>query len=271
MAWWDNLAARLRAIFGSVPGGFDWETAGPSDDEHPIVRASEQAWSDHGPTFVDGWWTGADRKPAHAKRIGPAIVPRAIVVHTTDTLNAFDAIVKSWTTTPGAGNAAHFMIGRTSGEGVVQFAPITRNANHAGGHVHGNFQSASTGLIHPNTVSVGIELEAGGRLKRAGSTWVHPDTKKVVPDANVYVDARGVGWHVVTDYQLAVLDSLLDGLWMQLQRRKLVAVPDDDYAKNGVPWAGMPGELVGHVTLDPINKTDPGPQVLQHLRSLVLG
>lgn len=48
---------------------------------------------------------------------------------------------------------------------MVQFAPITRNANHAGGKTHGWWYTRAGGrgrLIHPNTVAVGIELDNAG-------------------------------------------------------------------------------------------------------------
>lgn len=44
-------------------------------------------------------------------------------------------------------------------------------------------------------------------------------------------------------------------------------MPTGGYKKNMVPWADSGGHIyprntVGHVTLDPVRKTDPGPQVV---------
>ncbi len=270
MAWWSDLAAKLKVIFSAVPGGFDWETAGPEEDEHPLVPIGPYVQAAHGPAFVDGWWDLAQRRPAHEGRIGRTIVPSCVVVHTTDTYGGFDAMVKSWTTAPGAGNAAHFMIGRGPSDGVVQFAPIVRNANHAGGKVHGNFKGAKGGLVHPNTCSVGIEMVAAGRLTLTDGVWVHKESGHIVSKDEVFVDEKGHGWQVVTDYQLRMLDMLLTDLEDQLQPFDGVqAIPDMDYAKAGVSYyAPFPdSRIVGHVTLDPVNRCDPGPQVMAHLKA----
>lgn len=56
-----------------------------------------------------GWWLQARQMPAHRGRIGAAIIPKAVVVHTTDMApGTFGALVRGWQKRPGAGNAAHF-------------------------------------------------------------------------------------------------------------------------------------------------------------------
>lgn len=49
--------------------------------------------------------------------------------------------------------------------------------------------------------------------------------------------------------------------------RPAVVRPNGDYKANGVPWAKMEGAIVGHATLDPTNKTDPGPFVTAWLKA----
>lgn len=211
--------------------------------------------------------------PAHPARVGGPIQPYAVVVHTTDTIDGKGAIEHSWTTTSGNGACAHFIIGR-QGQ-LTQFIPINRNGNHAGGPIHGNWSMAGK-TIHPNLVSVGIEIESGGYLgRRQGSGWVHPDTRRVLPDEDVYIDPRGIGWQRIPDLALSTLARLLDALDLALGpypgdgnsafTSLATVVPDGDYKANQAdgygptktPW------LVGHVTLDPVNKTDPGWQGME--------
>lgn len=232
-------------------------------------------------TFAGFWYSAARKVPAHPGRVGGVIVPRAIVVHTTDCMpGSFNGIVQRWSTEAGEQCAAHFIIGRSEIDGVVQFAPINKNANHAGGSrkvngklmpFHGNFVVGGV-VIHPNTMTVGIELDCAGYLgrRKAGvDSYIHADSGSPVPAYDVQVDARGIGWHRVTDYQYAQLDLLLrdlESVLLPLSVDTTIA-PNGAYAGNGVPWAAMPtARVVGHVTLDPNNKTDPGPFVLDWMR-----
>lgn len=274
----NDLVSKLRDIFrakGLDPdlSGFkdNWKVAGPDEDEHPAVGAIDYMKTSGAPTFNSGWWQGARITAAYQGRIGGTIVPRSVVVHTTDTMpGGFNAIVKSWTTTLGVGCCAHFMIGRDEKDGVVQFVPIVRNGNHAGGPIHGNFKLNTGALVHPNLWTVGIELDAGGLCRRVGNTVVHPDTKRVLASNEVYWGSSGKPWHVVTDYQLNVLDTLLRDLKAALKPMDsgVTIAPDGSYAENGVPWAApWRNDIVGHVTLDPVNKTDPGEQVIQWLKN----
>lgn len=266
----------------------DWpDTVGPPDDEMPPAKATDvvnaregnsiaaPAWNPSD-LWVAGWYAPALKLRAHPGRVGNTIVPRAVVLHTTDTMpGGFAAIARSWTSKAGAGNGAHFMIGRDEKDGVVQFVPITKNANHAGGKPCGMFQVPGGGLVHPNASCIGIELDAGGSLGKPGPDGVyrHPDTGRVVAAADVFVDTRGRGWHRVTAYQLDQLQKLLKAIQFVLKPfpASTVVKPTGNYKQHVVPWADSGGALyplncVGHVTLDPVRKTDPGPQVMGWLK-----
>jgi hypothetical protein len=177
----ENIFNAIRRLLGRLP---ESDTTGPDSAEHPVAPLeSVQAanWGEaHGLgylTWDNGWWRSARRTPAHEGRLGKTIVPRAAVVHTTDMQpGTFKTIVRSWTTrggVQGAYHCAHFLIGRTPEDGVVQFAQITRNANHAGGPGPGYFLvKDSRGLaqkVHPNTVAVGIELDCAEVRRQEGS------------------------------------------------------------------------------------------------------
>lgn len=239
-------------------------------------------------TVVNGWYFGQDsrRVDAHAGRVGGTIDPEVVVVHTTDCMpGSMCAIVKSWSTVAGNGACAHFVIGRSAVDGVVQLIPTNRNGNHAGGSPkHGWYQvpkgpggTASGPMqIHPNTIAIGIELDCAGYLGRpvrvlsTGPMWIHPDTRREVAAADVDVDGRGTGWHRVTTYQLDALGKLIDELRhsMRVPRPGLTVAPNGDYKENGVPWAAATqAGVVGHATLDPTNKTDPGPFVMDWIRA----
>lgn len=268
MSFWDNILEIIAPVRAATVDAVNVPTAGTSTERPKlaaVVAAAEEAKS----YFVDGKWSAvAPFKAAHPGRVGTTIVPRTLIVHTTDTYpGGYNAVVKSWTTAPGAGNGAHFLVGRDSVSGVTQFVSIFRNANHAGGKDCGGFKLPVGAVVHPNSCSVGVELDNAGRLVKAGADWVHPDTKKKIPMADVFVDSRGHGWHRVTDYQIGVLRVL----WHDL-KPVLLANPwpagttvshVGGYTENGVPWAAVTNPiLVGHCTTNPIQKTDPGPQVM---------
>ena len=226
------------------------------------------------------WWSRAIRKPAHRGRVGPAIKPWAIVLHTTDMLpGTFNAIVKSWTTTAGAGQCANFLIGRTPEQGVVQFVPIDRNSNHAGGskEVDGKRVPCHGWLIvdgkrvHPNSVSVSIEIHNAGQLRLVDGKWRSWDYDHKQPQgdpfdpADVEVDAHRPtrGWHKLTLYQHNTLTALLADL-----EAVLAPMPANVTIESNGPqtnqWAKVQScRIVGHVTLDPERKTDPGPEVMR--------
>lgn len=265
--------------------------AEPPRVEHPapaVIEVKEPA-KPQGHSFVEGWYTGARKFPANPGRIGGEIEAKSAVVHTTDCLpGTMPGIVQRWTEKAGA--CAHFCLGRRAATlaelasekwpsaGLVQMVPINRNGNHAGAGLlngvplpHGWYVDTKGGKqFHPNAVSVGIEIDCAGSLQKSHGVWIHRDTQRPMPDqTDVYIDERGKGWHTVTPYQFQVLGELLDALDATMPRFKTVdgIKPNGGYQANGVTWGAMPGvRFVGHVTLDPYRKNDPGPQVMAWLR-----
>lgn len=259
----EQVIARIAAI-----GAFG--TAGPAD--HPadvvdVVHAPAPRW-DH------GWWAGAIRKPAHAGRVGGAINPWAVVVHTTDMLpEEWAALVHAWTDKAADGACAHFLIGRTEQEGVVQFVPINRNGNHAGGPGHGVFDTESARDVHPNLVTVGIELHCAGGVRLVSGQWRLVEDGvahgQPLPASDVIPDPHrpGRGWHVVTDYQRFRLAALLGEL--ELVLGPLPAGASSRSIGEQVPSWGVPktARTVGHVSLDPAHRADPWPPTMDWLRA----
>lgn len=257
----DVMATLARGLgFSSSAPKVDHDHTGPTVETPPTL-----------PSFgmISPLYNLAKYTPAHRGRVGDKILPSVLQIHTTDTYpGGFDAIVRSWTTTPGAGNGAHFLIGRNADDGVVQFVSRFRNANHAGGPNCGGFRAPDGRVFHPNTVAVGVELDNAGRLVSKGSDWVHPDTKKKIPPADVFVDTAGHGWHRVTEYQMGELRKLKAALPLATLPAGTVVVHSGTYIENGVPWAGAKNpQYVGHCTTNPIQKTDPGPQVMAEINS----
>ncbi len=237
---------------------------------------------------ADGWYSGARRFQMHERRIGPEITLRGSVVHTTDMRpGTMAGLVRRWTETQGERNGATFIIGRRAPTpeelatekwpscGVVQLAPVNRNTGHAGGQVdgrpsHGWIRLSDGKLVHPNSAYAGIELDGAGALRKQVTKYEHASSGTMFDAADVFVDERGRAWHVITDYQFEQLGLLLDAI-------NAIArpFPDDarvqsngSYQRNMVTWAALPGTReVGHVTLDPTRKTDPGPQVVEWMRA----
>ena len=225
-------------------------------------------------TWADGRYSLARRVDAYVDRIGAPIVPWAVVVHTTDMLpDEFTALLRSWRTTPGRGDCAHFVIGRDAMEGVIQLAPITRNANHAGGPHHGVFVDAGGTQYHPNTCAVGIELHCAGGVQRIGGAWRLVEDGRPrgapLPDLDVIPDpARpGRGWHKVTDYQYQQLDQLLHELeYDGLAKAPLGAVARSTY-ETPPAWGVGNGRIVGHVSLDARSRSDPWAPTMEWIRA----
>lgn len=241
----------------------------------PVAPAPVASFDD------DGWYVDAIRCPTPL-RMGGAIDPKGATVHTTDCMpGSMQNILRRWATTKDTGAGAHFFIGRRAptldelyaeypATGVVQLIPIKRNGNHAGGPngLHGWVQTPK-GKLHPNLVYVGIEIDCGGKLRQMQTVVRHMDSGKVVDEADVYRDERGRPWHRVTDYQFEQLGKLLDALDAVMHELPAGSklVPNGSYQLNGCTWAALPGtRFVTHVALDPIRKTDPGPQVTAWLR-----
>lgn len=226
------------------------------------------------PSWLHGWWQEARIIPAHPGRIGGPISPFAIVDHTTDMLpDEWDVLLRTIGVTPGKGNAFHFVIGRNAAEGVVQCVPIDRNANHAGGPEHGEYQDRDA-RHHPNLVAVGIEIHCAGGVRQVEDRWRLVEDGKAhglpIPDSDVIPDPLrpGRGWHRVTDYQYerlgrlhADLEHVLAPMPPGLTARSLYEAPPS--------WAvTLSARIVGHVNLDAKNRSDPWPQTLRWLRGL---
>jgi len=206
-------------------------------------------------------YSGAQFHPG-ARRVGPAIHrPFAVVVHTTDMLpKSFGNLIKAQMNSPGP--TAHVFIGRDETQGVHQIVPFNRNGEHAGGEVHGWWRDATGRRYHPNECSIGIEVHSGGLLKIAGGRFIHDDTGTVISPLDVVLDRKRRSWHFITEYSKTQLRLLLSDLrnYVATPPNGLELLPNATYASQGVAGSAesVRKTLVGHWTLDPINKTDPG-------------
>lgn len=223
--------------------------------------------------FNQGILDAAAHRPAHPGRIGGPITPCAITVHTTDMPpEDFGALVASWQEHPAAGDCAHFVIGRTPADGLVQMVPISHNANHAGGPRHGWFVDAKGNQWHPNELSVGIEIHCAGRVRK-NSFWRCVDgstlTGAAIPASDVISDPEhpGYGWHCVTDWQYQQLEALITALF-----GVMAPVPTGLHAvspsQTPAPWAVLAGRVCGHCSLDFAEREDPHQPTMQWLRAL---
>lgn len=228
--------------------------------------------------IVDGKYLGARYVEMHKGRIGGAINPRAIVVHSTDMApSTFDALIKSWTTQPGKGNGAHFLIGRDERQGVVQFCSIARNANHAGGPSAGAFVDGQK-RYHPNRYSVGIEVHNAGLLRQIEGQWRQAERVdgKLVAVGPAYsssevevpspIRAPKIGYHLPTAWQITELRKLIAAL-----DATLAPAPENLIAGQSVgkvqPWAYCAdARVVFHASLDPTRKGDPWPVIARMVR-----
>lgn len=247
----------------------DRDTAGPESTPGvvDIVSPPHSRW-------VAGWWSDAQKRPAHPGRIGGPISAFASVVHTTDMLeDEFDALLDATAKRKGAGNAYHFLIGRSAAQGVVQVCPIDRNANHAGGPSRGSFVTPKGKTYHPNLVAVGIEIHCAGGVRKVEDRWRLVESGKAhgqpIPDDDVIPDPNrpGRGWHRVTDYQygrlsalLKDLDAIMPPMPFGLVARSTSQTPEQ--------WA-LPrdGRVVGHCSLDYARRADPWPPTMEWLRN----
>jgi len=273
-SWLQQLIAAVLRFFSpasSERNAGEWKTVGPDKGEYPVVTAGDVAHvaeKVNSGEFKEGKWSLATYKEMFAGRIGRAIVPRTLVVHTTDMQpGTFNALVRNWTSQLGRGNGAHFLIGKSeAGGGVIQFAPIHRNGNHAGGSNCG-----SIGELNPNVCSVGVEIDNAGKLtKNKAGQWTHKESGHVFAPEDVFIDAKGHGWEKVTPYQLQMLERLWTALKPTLKpwSADSIVKPNGSYADNGCLWAKpVKPSLIGHASTNPINKTDPGPQVMEVINS----
>lgn len=251
------------------------------------------------PTGPRGWLEGSvvTRQAAlHPGRVGGAIDPWSVVVHTTDMHpDSFEALVRKSQRDAGGGSGWHFLIGRTSSEGVVQSCSIYQNANHAGGGVDPKTGTARLhGWIkfvagdrphHPNRVAVGIEVHCAGQLAKVAGQYRTVDraTGKPfgapIPAIDVDVGIGGRCWHRPTPWQVSTLHRLLDDLAVVMSNRAgisseiLRAEPNGEVprwvhdVRSSTRFSGEHRQppVFGHVDLDPARKTDPGPELVRQL------
>lgn len=267
-----NSVADLLGGAGRLP---ELEDVAGGDDE---IEAESPDWD-------GGWYLGARRAPAHPGRVGRAIKPWLVVVHTTDMLpGTFNALLRKRAGERGKGNGEHFALGIDPGQGLVQEVPVDRNGNHAGGPdgKHGVIVAAGRRL-HPNTLSIGIEVHNAGALRLVAGEWrtgsrdddgVWRPSGAPVPGNQVESDpARdGRGWHLPSLWQLEQLEQLL----LAFGDCPVMVPPPASWMidPNGTPQGYAPHvvirgvPVVGHVTLDPNRKGDPHPPLSRWLREL---
>ena len=235
------------------------------DAVRPSPIATHAAWD-------GGWYTDAIRKPAHPGRVGGPIKAWSIVLHTTDCLpTSLPGILNRWQNEKGEGDCAHFMIDLDGT--CYQLVSITRNANHVGGTTHGWFANAAGTLIHGNSVSIGIEMHCTGHVVQRSGLWYLKDGTQMfqVSASLVTPDPAhpGNGWVYPTQAQLDKASKLTLDL-----NAVLGPVPAGTrIVPNGVPnkWAIMDScRAIGHTSIDPNNRSDPGPRGLEVLRGLLL-
>lgn len=282
-----NILAAVGSFAEAI--GLDFDLAIDADTTGPDAGVSpggeiELPPIDVSRPWVNGWYSRARKLPANPGRVGGYITAFANVDHTTDMHpDHWDALLRSLVNNVGRGNGAHFYLGRTPEQGLVQAVAITRNGNHAGGPTGGYFTSkGGTKRHHPNLVSTGIEVHAGGALRKIGSDWrwgQHSSKTKTwvaagapIPAEDVILDPvrPGRGYHRWTEYQIATLQKLHEDLDIAL-----TPAPADLQAHPGgqeaVPKWGVPAtaRFVGHVSLDPTNRSDPWPDGMERLNAWV--
>jgi N-acetylmuramoyl-L-alanine amidase len=245
----------------------------PPVNQTPVIEAVKPTIAPEIKVWESGWYAHAESMPMHPGRVGDLIKPFAVVLHTTDMLPiSFSGLLRNWTMSSGQGNGAHFGIDR-SGK-IYQFCSIFRNANHAGGKVHGVYRDAGKSTYHPNHCSVGIEIHAAGQVRLIEKEWFYQDGERMtkMPKSEITVDKtrKTRGWHGPTPAQMKALDMLLFQLEFVLSPapKGLTVEPTavvPDYGKVS------DARIVGHVTLDPKRKNDPGPLVMDWLAKRSVG
>jgi N-acetylmuramoyl-L-alanine amidase len=230
---------------------------------------------------TDGIYIDADHQPAHPGRIGGAIDPFLLVIHTTDMLpDEHAALVSAWTSKPADGACAHFLIGRDESQGLIQFVPVNRNGNHVGGKTPPNGHGwvvVDGKNVHPNLVTIGVEIHNAGGVQLINGAWRLVEDGKAhgapIPNVDVTPDPKrpGRGWHNVTPYQLATLTKLAAAIVGHM--RPMPAGAHTISTGEAVPgWATPPTSLpiCGHVDLDPTNRSDPWPPLMLFLRGMTI-
>jgi N-acetylmuramoyl-L-alanine amidase len=162
--------------------------------------------------------------------------PRFIIMHYTtgtrmeSTINHFKD--------PGSGVSTHLLIGRDGR--VVQFLPFNRIAHHAG-------LSWWEQIRHLNPLSIGIELDNAGRLRRgkdASGRDIWMSRKVPIPDEHVLLAPhwknlkRLAAWETFPDVQLEVAFKIVKALTARYPSIQ---------------------EILGHDDVNLLNREDPGP------------
>ncbi len=275
---------------GPIGASLSWliALARPPSPPPANTAGGDDHLADASPLWDGGRYLAATWSPIHPGRVGRAIKPWLVVVHTTDMHpSTFGALLRRWRATADRGAGAHFLLGRSSADGLHQLVSCDRNGNHAGGATHGWLRVRGA-EVHPNTVSIGIEVHCAGNVIRRGGRWwcwqrdaVSRELVPIgepLPEADVEPDPAhpGRGWHRPSAYQLAELQRLL----LALGHCPVMVAPPPPASWGIIPngpqylpaWAPqvMVGTLpvVGHCTLDPADKTDPGPVISRWLGGL---
>lgn len=264
------LEADAAAVLARQAALGDHGTSGPPLTTIPTTAAAPFTIAYAVPEFVAGFWAKAKRTDACPGRIGGAIQPEVIVDHTTDMHpDDWKALVASWTSRAGDGACAHFLVGRDATQGVLQFISILRNGNHAGGPQHGIYIDPKhpNSPIHPNTIAIGIEFHcAGGQLRQISGVWRYVEDNVThgapIPDTDVEPDPirPGHGWHKFSAYQDTVRLELHDALDKAMVPMRLGLTTGVTGGEAVPSWGRAKStRIVGHVTLDPRNRSDPWP------------
>ena len=162
--------------------------------------------------------------------VGATIVPELLIIHSTAGQTAAGAI--AWLTNPKARVSAHVVIG--SDGAVTQLVPFNRRAFHVGPGTWRDHTSL-------DQLSIGIELDNPGRLKRAKGRWI-ASFKKEYPSEVVFMGRHKnsneeYGWIHFPPSQLESAIQVATALLLQY------AIKD----------------VVGHDDVAPGRKWDPGP------------
>ena len=134
-----------------------------------------------------------------SKNTRPLVKPDTIVLHYTAGRGAESSAI--YLTRPDVGASAHLVIGRDGK--IFQLVPFNIEAWHAG-------RSFYRGRAEFNHISIGIELDNLGKLRREGGRFVAACGVEVLPP-DVYADESGgklTYWHKYTDKQIRVLHEV---------------------------------------------------------------
>lgn len=176
---------------------------------------------------------------------GGILKPRYLVMHYTAG-RSLESSVESLCMRKPSGNAsAHLVLGRDGA--IVQLAPFNVVTWHAG-------ISQWNGQSGLNNLSIGIEMDNAGILKRVGTKYV-AWFGKAYPESEVVLAAHKHGggvqpWHAYTEPQIA-------------RALELAELLVQHYALE---------DVLGHEDIAPGRKTDPGPAFpLESIRGSALG